>query len=116
MKIIKRLGNLALCSTTSYSRKKHKYYEIVKYEPNTYYGRESDYDKVDEFNYRLKDNPWCYIHKSCFENPESCYTIGMFEKTDEGYDFRGIGNRIVLPESEWGDFLTLLKTFYKRRK
>lgn len=117
MEIIKRIGNLALAKTHSYGRNQEEYYEIVKYYPNPYYGKESEYVQTDLGNYAHPDYPHCFIDKTCFKNPESCYTIGIFEERDDDEpDFRSIGSRIVVEPSEINDLFMLIQLHYAKRE
>lgn len=58
------------------------FFEIVKYEPNPYYGKEEEYDFDGEY-YRPKGYDNLYsIHKSCFTNPESSFMLGCWKNID----------------------------------
>ena len=91
----------------------HIGWEICQYQPNGYYGRESEFIKDGEF-YHPNDEHYNYIsiHKSCFQSPETCFTIASWQWDDhEGcYDLRFIGNRpLNLTSSEWITFRKLLE-------
>lgn len=77
-----------------------RYYEIVKWEVNGYYGRESEYERYTEGGRTWYCTPglgFCKIDEGCFKNPESCYTIAFFRYDEhEGcYDLESVGERIV---------------------
>jgi hypothetical protein len=114
MEVIKRTGDLALVKAKNYKKQPKDYYEIVHYQPNTYYGRENEFEKDGEFYYKDPEYSFCRIHESRFVNKESCYSIGIFSKDEEGYDFRSVGNRIVLPDDEWVVLGELIQHFYKK--
>lgn len=114
MEIIKRIGNLALAKTRSYSKEPVEYYEIVQYYPNPYYGKENEYIKTDFGNYQIPGHQ-CFIDASCFKNPESCYTIGIFYTSEEEPDFKSVGSRIVLEPEEAHDLNHLLRYFYENK-
>jgi len=100
-------------------------YEIVKYEPNGYYGKEEDYEliKVNSFNGNETD-AYAYtpkgegygsfiIDKSCFQNPERCYVVASFDVDDEGANLVWCGERpLRLTKSEWQDFMECVKFGY----
>ena len=86
-------------------------YEIVKWYPNSYYGKEQEYVdngwEVGEEFYRLNNTS---IHKNCFANPESCYTIATLHyDADEGCcDMKTIGPRLLqLSKPERDDFFAV---------
>lgn len=113
MEIIQRIGNLALTKVQSYGKNREEYYEIVKFYPNHYFGKEHLYEKTEFGNYTLPGEPHCFIDASCFKNPESCYTIGVFEgQDDEEPDFRSVGSRIVVETEEISNLYALIRTFY----
>ena len=86
-------------------------YEIVKWQPNSYYGKEQEYvDKgweVGEEFYRLNNTS---IHKNIFMNPESCYTVATLRYDDgEGCcDMETVGPRLLqLSKPERDDFFAV---------
>jgi hypothetical protein len=84
-----RVGNIEL-------RYSYGIYEVVKWEKNNYYGREGNYEKIceGENTYYLYGDSSAHISPSCFQNPESCFTLGSFVfDSDEMPDFRTIGDR-----------------------
>lgn len=113
MEVIKRTGDLALVKAKTLEKEPRDYYEIVHYQPNMYYGRENEFEKDGEFYYKDPTYSFYRIHKSCFVKKETCYSIGMFRETDDGYDFRSVGDRIVLPDDEWIVLGELIQHFYK---
>jgi len=86
-------------------------YEIVKWYPNSYYGKEQEYVdngwEVGEDFYRLNNTS---IHKNCFKNPESCYTVATLHYDDgEGCcDMQTVGPRVLqLSKPEREDFFAV---------
>lgn len=91
----------------------HIGWEICKWEPNNYYGRESDFIKDgDYYHPNSKNYNFVHvIHKDCFKHPESSYTIASWHWDDhEGcYDLEFCGNRpMLLSDKEWQTFRELL--------
>lgn len=87
--IIKRINNLAFCPCTYLCNPpKTPNFEIVKYVDNPYYQRESNFIKEGDF-YRPKDETYNYvrIHKNCFKNPESRYTVAEFKYEENAGDY-----------------------------
>ena len=86
-------------------------YEIVKWQPNCYYGREQEYvdngwELTDGF-YKLNNTS---ISEGCFVNPETCYTIATLHYDDsEGCcDMKTVGPRLLdLDKSDRADFFTV---------
>jgi hypothetical protein len=94
MQIKIRLGNLELRKAV-YICKEPKYpsYHIDKWEPNKYYKQEREYIKDGDY-YRPKDSYKYRIHKNCFKNPETCYSVASFHRDKEGfYELRFICDR-----------------------
>jgi hypothetical protein len=86
-------------------------YEIVCWQPNCYYGKEQEYIdngwEVDKDLYRLNNTS---IHKSCFTDPETCYTIAtMHYDADEGCcNMRTVGPRLLqLDRADREDFFAV---------
>jgi hypothetical protein len=74
-----RIDNLSLDKATYKSKiPKHIAYQINRWMPNDYYGKEKDYIKVNDEFYQNLDTPKCRIHKSCFTSPEVSFTIATF--------------------------------------
>jgi len=81
----KRIENLEF-RPSSYLLPKSKWprnpsYDIILWYPNPYYGRDEEFpeDPLDN-SFRLSpEYPQHRIHKSCFKNPESCFTIASFD-------------------------------------
>lgn len=96
MEIKIRIGNLELKKAVYISDKVPEYpsYHIDKWEPNSHYKQERKYIKEGDY-YRPKDGSLHYrIHKSCFKNPEYCYSIASFDwDKEEFYELHFIGDR-----------------------
>lgn len=67
-----RIDNFAFEPSTFGEGEKEGHYSVVKYQPNKYYGKESEYEWEGEW---AKKSEYGRIHKSCFENPEWGYAI-----------------------------------------
>ena len=87
-----RIENIELKKT----KYKDSLYEFVKCYSNSYY---------EQKEIMLKDG-WqetmdgvmrnhCHIHKSCFENPESCYVIAWLKKDNDGWYMETVGSRLL---------------------
>ena len=96
MEVKIRIGNLEL-RKASYLCEEPEVpaYHIDKWVPNVHYKQQRKYIKDGDY-YRPKNSEYQYrIHKNCFKNPESCYSIAEFEYNEkEGcYEFKFIDNR-----------------------
>lgn len=95
MEVKIRIGNLEL-RKASYLCKEPEVpaYHIDKWVPNEHYKQERKYIKDGDY-YRPKNCSLNYkIHKNCFKNPESCYSIASFDRDKEGfYELHFIGDR-----------------------
>ena len=88
--------------------------EIISWYPNSHYGHENDYIKVDDEYYRYKDNEHCFIHKSCFKHPESCYVVAFVTKSEEP-DILSVCDRPWdLSEEDEKDFKQIIKMIYNK--
>ena len=96
-----RRGNLELRRYSSSDR-----WEIVKWQPNPYYGKESEYIRSDN-GYIDGKRRHVVIDESCFVNPETCYSLAFIENGIPDY----VGNRpLELTDIvEILDFLELLR-------
>jgi hypothetical protein len=103
----KRIGNLAVVNfymgendipkpLQSYTdRVPFSFFEIVQYEPNPYFGKESEY-VYDEKNNRYKRGENFLIHPSCFKLKESSFMLAMWENIDHDEltpDLKFVGGR-----------------------
>jgi hypothetical protein len=83
-----------------------KFYEIIKWQNNDYYGKEEEYrvnGYLDDDNYLRKD--FTNISKSLFKLPETCYMIASVHKNSEGWYLKSVGERLLeLTPEEWNDF------------
>lgn len=91
----------------------HCGWEICKWEPNDYYGKESEFTKDGEF-YRPNNEHYDFmkIHKDCFKRPEISYTIASWEWNDHEscYELEFIGDRpLNLDLESWKTFKSLLE-------
>jgi hypothetical protein len=105
----------------------NKQYEILKWQPNPYYGKEEDYELIklnpvsvkvteeDVYGYTPKGEHYgaFIVDKSCFENPETCYVLSTFTIDDEGPNLVWCGERpLNLDKREWSNFMKCVKLAY----
>jgi len=78
-------------------------FEIIKWVPNSYYGKESEYDKDGEW-YRPKDNKAnIKIHSNIFKYEKVCIVIATIDTKNEY--LKGVGYRLAeLTEKDYKDF------------
>lgn len=111
MKNIKRrIGNLEFRIATYLGEvPENPSYSIDKWHPNEYYGKEKDFIEENNEFYRHPKYPNCYVHKDCFKNPESCYSIAHFDIDRSGhYNLHIVDNRTLdLNHDELKDFWEL---------
>ena len=99
----KRINKLALRDFT-YT---NGMFEIVKYQPNPYYGKQDDYQISDDPDfYKITSNS--KIHKNCFLNKEFCTTLCFIEKGVA--DLRFCDEIQLDGEQECKDFIFLLRS------
>ena len=78
-------------------------YEFVKWYPNKYFGTKAQliaegYELIvsqdDDFSL-VKHNH--HIHGSCFQSPESCYTIAtiVYDKNERCTEIQSVGSRLL---------------------
>lgn len=111
----RRINNLEFCPMGYLGKKpEHPAWAIDKIYPNKYFGKESEYKKIDENYYQDNKYP-CKIHKSCFKYPESRCVIASFECDREGYyELHYCGSRpLDLSVEENEDFQELIRYGYK---
>ena len=115
-----RIGNLEFrkCSYLC-EPPEHVGWEICKWEPNSYYGRESEFIKDGEY-FKPNDEHYSFvsIHKDCFKNPECSYTVASWhwDMHEDCYDFEFCGDRPIsnLTEEEWITFRRLIDFGFKQ--
>ena len=105
-----RINDLEFRECTS-TKKDEPLYEIIKWYPNNYFGKEEKLRKegyIDNFEGWgiTKDNHT--ISKAFFNSPESCYVIAFIEKGKESWELRSVGERMLeLTPEEQQDFFTV---------
>lgn len=91
-------------------------YEIVKWFANPHYGAEERYLADGYKRVTYPDGNWSMstrnhtIHGSCFQNPESCYTVATlnYRKGEECCDMYTVGARLLeLTKPERADFFAV---------
>lgn len=111
----KRIGNIAVINfyeqdgkkkpvQSHLKRPKFSFFEIVKFYPNPYYGKESEYELNSWGDgYRPKDSVGINISKSCFKNKEVMYMVASWDNIDHDEltpDLKFVGNRVFELDSE----------------
>ena len=91
------------------------FFDIVKYTPNPYYGKEDEYQWEGDNASKFFGSAVGYItiHKSCFQHPETSYTLAYWENLDNDEiipNLTFVGSRpFDLEESEHKIFWELAK-------
>lgn len=100
-----RINNLEFREYTS-TKKDKPLYEIVKWYPNIYFGKEEDYKKegyIDTKDFLQKGG--INISKLAFTLPQTCIVIAFIEKGSEDWGLKSVGERLLeLTPEEWEDF------------
>lgn len=82
-----RIGNLSL-------RVSGNILEIVKWYPNHLYDKKQNFSQPDECGMcRSKDNTHYFVHKGCFDSPETCYTLASWNLREKEPDLVYCGKR-----------------------
>lgn len=105
---INRVGNIDL-------RKCDNTLEIVKWEKNDLYNKQEDYEVPDKRGLcRSKNSDHAWVHESCFENPEFCYTLASWNLKEKEPDLRYCGRRpLDLLMGEYEVFEQLVREGYE---
>ena len=83
-RIIRRQGDLEIRNSIV----GHHDFEIIKWFPNSLYGKEAFYTYDKEHGCYIPKTGWCAtIDPSCFKDPEHCLVLGWIDK-DEGGDIK----------------------------
>lgn len=114
-----RLGNITLrvSHTLGINGTESKaYFDIVKWYPNEYYGKKDkfEYDEKRKMYYKkTNEKPWWYVSPSCFDHPESCFSLANIDWDKEYPDVRTVGPRpFKLNDEEYKNFTDIVKYFY----
>jgi hypothetical protein len=109
--MIIRIGNFEIQKTTyllDNTENTYPSFDIVVWRRNSHYNRESEY--IKDGDYYTKKDLGIRIHKSCFENPEYCYSLARFVWEYDEYVLQYVGSRpLELTESEKKIFDQLIK-------
>lgn len=80
-RIIRRQGNLEIRNSIV----GHHDFEIIKWFPNSLYGKEKFYTYDEKHNYYIPKTGWCTaIDPSCFKDPENCLVLGWIDADERG--------------------------------
>lgn len=84
-------------------------YEILKWIPNKYYGKESEYNWSGDIAHSV-DRPRVNIDRSCFENKETAFVIGYLEFIEGSPKIEEISTRVIdLTDKEILDYKKVLR-------
>lgn len=113
-----RIQNLEFREASYLGEKpKHPSWNIYKWEPNGYYGNEHLYIKDgDYYKYKEPEYGNCRIHKNCFKNKETRYSIASFywDDHEECFNFEFTENRpLSLTPKEKAVFWQLIEYGFK---
>jgi hypothetical protein len=119
----KRLGNMEVRNfyindegipvpAQSHLTDNFNFFEVIKFQKNPYYGKESEYEWKDE-NLAYGKYPNTFINKSCFKNPETNFMIAKWTNLNNDEcvpDLQFVGNRpFELYDSEFDEFWNCVK-------
>jgi len=108
-----RIGDIAFRLAKSFGRNPRDYVDIIKWYPNSYYGREDEFVKTDGGMYAPKDGGGWRVDPSCFKNPESCFTLATIEIEEEP-DVCSCGLRpFELSPKDDSDYRAIVKLAYQ---
>lgn len=80
-RIIRRQGDLEIRNSIV----GHHDFEIIKWFPNSLYGKEAFYTYDKEHGYYIPKTGWCTaIDPSCFKDPENCLVLGWIDMDERG--------------------------------
>ena len=89
---------------------KHPSWCIQLWYPNSYYGREKEFEKDGDWYYSKDQFHDFRLHKSCFKHPEVCMVIANFDYDDGFYEIHFVGDRpLGLSKEEKEIFWELLE-------
>ena len=84
-------------------------YEILKWKPNKFYGKESEYNWSGNIAYTV-DAPRVTIDSSCFENEETAVVIGCLKFLENSPNINEICTRVIdLTDEELLDYKKVLR-------
>lgn len=109
-----RIGNVEFRVSKTIGSHPRDYIDIILWYPNPDYGREDQYEKVDNEWYIPKGEYYHYRkHESCFKNPESCYTVATIDIREEP-DVVSCGLRpFDLKPKDRADFEAIVRLAYE---
>lgn len=104
---LQRKNNIGLIKVIGDNNK----FEILKYSPNEFYKKESEFVLIDN-DFYISSNGQYKVHKNCFVNRENYYTIATIENGIPTF----VSNRPMELESidDMRDFLTILRNTIKK--
>lgn len=119
-----RIGNVELrqAETLAWKNKESKYYyDIVFWYPNSYYGKEDEFDyDARKCMYRSRGEHGYWVDPACFKHKESCYSLARLipdSKLDDEHDIESVGSRpFNLDPKDLSDYLSVVKYSYEHWK
>lgn len=80
-RIIRRQRNLEIRNSIN----SHHDFEVIKWYPNSLYGKEDQYYYDEVHNWYIPKNGWCTaIDPECFKNSECCVVLGWIDRDENG--------------------------------
>lgn len=114
-----RINNIEFRKYTTTKIKK-KFYEIIKWQDNPYYGKEQEYlnrGYIESFGGDYLTDGIKSISKSTFNIEESAYVIAFVERDSESWYLKTVGNRMLeLNNDELNDFIQVYRNGNKKLK
>ena len=110
-----RIGNVEFRVSKTLGSHPRDYIDIVFWYPNSDYGQEYQYEKIDGEWYIPKGMGCNFyrIHESCFKNPESCYSVATIDIKEEP-DVLSVGLRpFDLKPKDRADFEAIVRLAYE---
>lgn len=108
-----RIGNIEIrqCADNS-----HYDYEVVKWSPNSLYGKKDEYREVNPLGEVVYKKNGCTYSESCFGHPEVCYVVSFlsWDTHESCWEVKEVGTRPFCLEDEdynnWSKLMRLILT------
>ena len=104
-----RLGNIEVRQIES-----DKYsHEIVRWEPNPHYGKESNYTYNEDTGFYDDESGHMHFDPNCFKHPETCYVLAWITD-DKEHDVHSVGKRPwELDDDDYRCLCEILKVLFR---
>jgi hypothetical protein len=109
-----RINNIE-CRKYTATKTDEVHYEIIKWEPNSYFGKEQEYRDngyVDSFGGDFLEKDRTSIQKTIFNNQESCFTVAalLLNRKEPCTYLESVGSRLLdLSQEEIQDFFEVYR-------